>query len=70
MPTETRHSITLHIYSVPCALRRKLAMVYVYNVAHHNNVYVRKMSDFDITAKLQLWYFDGHYCNELITVLT
>jgi hypothetical protein len=50
MFTETRHSITLHIHSVPYALRRKSAMVY--NVAHHNNVYVLNMSGFDITAKM------------------
>jgi hypothetical protein len=68
MLTETRHTITLHIHSVPCDLRQKPAMVY--NVAHHNNVYVRNMSGFDITAKLWELCFDGHYCNELITVLT
>jgi hypothetical protein len=68
MLTETRHSMTLHIHSVPCVPRRKPAVVY--NVAHRNNVYVRNMSGFDIIAKLSVLCFDGHYCNELITVLT
>jgi hypothetical protein len=53
--TETRRSMTLHIHSVPCTVRPKPAVVY--NVAHHNNVYVRNMSGFDITAKLCVLMF-------------
>ena len=65
---ETRRSITWHINSFPCALRRMPTVIY--NVARHNNVYVRNMSGFDIKAKLRVLCFDGHYCNELIVVLT
>jgi len=68
MLTDTHRSMTLHINIVPCILRRKPAVIY--DVTHHNNVYVRNMSGFDITAKLCVLCFDGHYCNELITVLT
>jgi hypothetical protein len=55
------------VWHYTCVLRRKPAAVY--NVAYHNNVYVRNMSGFDITAKLCVLCFDGNYCNELITVL-
>jgi hypothetical protein len=68
MLTQMCHSITLHINSLPCALRRKPAVADY--VAHHNNLYVRNMTGFDTTEKLWVLGFDCHYCNDLTAVLT